>query len=86
MTERDLTRSLIYLNLYDMDGLIDITRADITTPLTSLQLDLVKRLANAIVEPLKSNTCEPFEGQVALAVYPLQPLALQPAAQQSGRA
>ena len=87
MTERDLTRSLIYLNLYDMDGLIDIARADTSTnTITPLQFELIQRLATAIVQPIKPATDELFEGQVALAVYPLEPLTPQPPAQQTGRA
>jgi hypothetical protein len=92
MTEHDLTRSLIYLNLYDMDGLIDIARTTITpNTITPLQLELIQRLATAIVKPIKPTNDELFEGQVALAVYPLeplteQPLTSQPPAQTTGRA
>jgi hypothetical protein len=79
MTTNDLTRSLIYLNLYDMDGLIDIARTTITpNTITPLQLELIQRLATAIVQPIKPNTNELFEGRVALAVYPLSPLTEQP--------
>jgi hypothetical protein len=93
MTERDLTRSLIYLNLYDMDGLIDIARADTSTStITPLQFELIKRLAMAIVKPVapagferQPQAAELFEGQVALAVYPIEPLTSQ-TEQQPGRA
>ena len=83
MTENDITRSLIYLNLYDMDGLIDIARANTSTDtITPLQFELIQRLAMAIVKPVapvgfdsQPQTAELFEGQVALAVYPLTPLS-----------
>jgi hypothetical protein len=86
MTSNDLTRSLIYLNLYDMDGLIDIARADTSTnTITPLQFELIKRLAMAIVKPVAPVEFEGgqlqqsplFEGRVALAVYPLEPLTEQ---------
>lgn len=50
MTATDLTRSLIYLDLPDVDGLIDIVRYGVepmaTKPTTR---QLIQRLANSIV-------------------------------------
>lgn len=81
MTERDLTRSLIYLNLHDVDGLIDIARN--REPLTELQTELVQRLATTVVTILADDQWpipKAFEGRIALAVLPLAPLPSLPAA------
>jgi len=65
-----------------MDGLIDIARANVTpNTITSLQLELIQRLATAIVNPIapagfndEPKPSQLFGGRVALAVYPLQSL------------
>ncbi len=50
MTNDDLTRSLIYLDSFDMDGLIDIARYGVD-PATTNEVTrlLMQRLATAIV-------------------------------------
>ena len=49
MTNDDLTRSLIYLDSFDMDGLIDIARYGFNPTTNVTTKNLVQRLANAIV-------------------------------------
>lgn len=76
MTECDLTRSLIFLNLEDVDGLIDIARSG-EAPITELQTDLIKTLSRAIVKVIadgKLDTTELFEGEIAIEVHPIEAL------------
>ena len=50
MTECDLTRSLLYLDLNDMDGLIDIARYGVAPMATNPKTQqLIQQLANGIV-------------------------------------
>jgi hypothetical protein len=50
MTSSDLTRSLIYLDLNDMDGLIDIARYGVAPMATNPKTrQLIQQLANGIV-------------------------------------
>jgi hypothetical protein len=50
MTKSDLTRSLIYLDLNDMDGLIDIARYGVDPMTTNPKTrQLIQQLANGIV-------------------------------------
>jgi hypothetical protein len=50
MTSNDLTRSLIYLDLNDMDGLIDIARYGVVPMTTNPKTQqLIQQLANGIV-------------------------------------
>ena len=51
MTNNDLTRSLIYLDTFDMDGLIDIARFGVDpTSTNEATWQLIQRLAIAIVD------------------------------------
>ncbi len=56
MTNDDLTRSLIYLDSFDMDGLIDIARYGVDPTITSeVTQQLMQRLATAIVDMVAPN-------------------------------
>ena len=98
MTDRNTTRSLVYLNHFDMDGLITIARNGLETNPTQFTHQLIQRLAIAIVAPIAPpggmapcdyDADDPlvYQGRVALAIYPLErlkPLAATAANDQGG--